>query len=75
VVIDNYLDGGMHVPFAHKGLDSNLDFSSYATSVFDGYSIQSCEAAPQASERVGKAAVSPCRAVVYLFPSVCMVGD
>jgi choline monooxygenase len=29
VFVDNYLDGGYHVPHLHKGLDSVLDYSSY----------------------------------------------
>jgi choline monooxygenase len=30
VFVDNYLDGGYHVPHLHKGLDSVLDYTSYA---------------------------------------------
>jgi choline monooxygenase len=29
VFVDNYLDGGYHVPYLHKGLDSVLDYSTY----------------------------------------------
>src|SRR5687767_430402 len=29
VFVDNYLDGGYHVPHLHKGLDSVLDYSNY----------------------------------------------
>jgi choline monooxygenase len=29
VFVDNYLDGGYHVPYLHKGLDSVLDYSQY----------------------------------------------
>ena len=29
VFVDNYLDGGYHVPHLHKGLDSVLDYASY----------------------------------------------
>ncbi|TYI29789.1 hypothetical protein ES332_A05G342000v1 [Gossypium tomentosum] len=32
VFCDNYLDGGYHVPFAHKGLASGLSLDSYTTS-------------------------------------------
>jgi choline monooxygenase len=28
VFVDNYLDGGYHVPYLHKGLDSVLDYSN-----------------------------------------------
>lgn len=30
VYVDNYLDGGYHVPHAHKGLSSVLNYSDYA---------------------------------------------
>jgi choline monooxygenase len=29
VFVDNYLDGGYHVPYLHKGLDSVLDYTNY----------------------------------------------
>ncbi len=29
VFVDNYLDGGYHIPHLHKGLDSVLDYGSY----------------------------------------------
>jgi choline monooxygenase len=29
VFVDNYLDGGYHVPYLHKGLDSVLNFNKY----------------------------------------------
>jgi len=29
VFVDNYLDGGYHVPHLHRGLDSVLDYSAY----------------------------------------------
>ena len=29
VFVDNYLDGGYHVPHLHKGLDSVLDYATY----------------------------------------------
>lgn len=31
---DNYLDGGYHVPYAHKGLMSSLDLETYSTTVY-----------------------------------------
>lgn len=33
VFCDNYLDGGYHVPYAHKGLASGLELDSYSTTV------------------------------------------
>jgi len=41
VYVDNYLDGGYHVDYLHKGLAAQLDMDSYRTEVFERYSIQS----------------------------------
>ena len=30
VFVDNYLDGGYHIPYLHKGLDSVLDYRRYS---------------------------------------------
>ncbi|XP_031253591.1 choline monooxygenase, chloroplastic isoform X1 [Pistacia vera] len=43
VFCDNYLDGGYHVPYAHKGLASGLKLDSYSTTIFQKVSIQRCE--------------------------------
>ena len=41
VYVDNYLDGGYHVSYLHKGLAGQLDLDSYRTELFERYSIQS----------------------------------
>jgi choline monooxygenase len=41
VYVDNYLDGGYHVPHLHKGLNSVLDYSNYTIENEDRYSLQS----------------------------------
>ena len=38
--VDNYLDGGYHVEFAHKDLVSLLNPKSYQTEIHKGFSIQ-----------------------------------
>lgn len=43
VFCDNYLDGGYHVPYAHKGLASGLQLDSYSTTLYEKVSIQGCE--------------------------------
>ncbi|XP_061990313.1 choline monooxygenase, chloroplastic-like isoform X1 [Rosa rugosa] len=43
VFCDNYLDGGYHVPYAHKGLASGLNLDGYSTTVYEKVSIQKCE--------------------------------
>ncbi len=41
VFIDNYLDGGYHVPHLHKGLNSVLDYTEYTIENEDRYCLQS----------------------------------
>src|SRR6266536_3358658 len=41
VFVDNYLDGGYHVPHLHKGLNSVLDYKQYTIEVEDRYCLQS----------------------------------
>ncbi|CAA0821443.1 Choline monooxygenase- chloroplastic [Striga hermonthica] len=42
VFCDNYLDGGYHVPYAHKGLASGLQLDSYSIEMYENVSIQWC---------------------------------
>jgi choline monooxygenase len=39
--VDNYLDGGYHVPHLHKGLNSVLDYKEYTIENSKHYSLQS----------------------------------
>jgi choline monooxygenase len=41
VYVDNYLDGGYHVPHLHKGLNSVLDYKEYTIENSSRYSLQS----------------------------------
>jgi choline monooxygenase len=41
VFVDNYLDGGYHVPHLHKGLNSVLDYKQYTIETQDRYCLQS----------------------------------
>jgi len=41
VFVDNYLDGGYHVPHLHKGLNSVLDYKEYSIENEDRYCLQS----------------------------------
>jgi choline monooxygenase len=40
VFVDNYLDGGYHVPHLHKGLDNLLDYSEYQIELGDRSCLQ-----------------------------------
>ena len=41
VFVDNYLDGGYHVPYLHKGLNSVLEYSKYTIENGERYCLQS----------------------------------
>ncbi|MEP6643411.1 MAG: aromatic ring-hydroxylating dioxygenase subunit alpha [Acidobacteriaceae bacterium] len=41
VFVDNFLDGGYHVPHLHKGLNSVLDYKKYTIENEDRYCLQS----------------------------------
>src|ERR1051326_255342 len=41
VFVDNYLDGGYHVPYLHKGLDSVLDYRNYTIEIGERFCLQS----------------------------------
>src|SRR3954471_7569898 len=41
VYVDNYLDGGYHVPHLHKGLSSVLDYKAYTIENEDRFCLQS----------------------------------
>jgi choline monooxygenase len=61
VYVDNYLDGGYHVPHLHKGLNSVLDYTHYTIENGEHYSQQSSpmvvgEDASVAATRAGERA-------------------
>lgn len=75
VFVDNYLDGGYHVPLLHRGLSSQLDLDSYRTEIFDRFSIQTTAGASSGggaggaggdfAERIGSGAV-----YAWIYPSL-----
>jgi choline monooxygenase len=50
VFVDNYLDGGYHVPHLHKGLDSVLDYSEYTILTGERFCLQTSPVLAQAAE-------------------------
>jgi choline monooxygenase len=50
VFVDNYLDGGYHVPHLHKGLDSVLDYSNYTIENGERYCLQSSPVVKEGAE-------------------------
>jgi choline monooxygenase len=72
VYVDNYLDGGYHVPHMHPTLDAQIDMQSYRTDVFARSSIQG---APPLARRDGRIDYDPAvrigeRAIyAWLYPN------
>jgi choline monooxygenase len=50
VFVDNYLDGGYHVPHLHAGLTSVLDYSHYTSECGDRFCVQSSPIATDAGD-------------------------
>lgn len=55
VVVDNYLDGGYHIPHMHPSLDAQLDLATYRTECFERASIQSSAPGPGVGRTAGGA--------------------
>jgi choline monooxygenase len=73
VFIDNYLDGGYHVPHLHKGLDSVLDYSRYTIENGAHFCLQSSPiVSPEDNDEV-RAVRTGQRALYYwLYPNFMM---
>jgi choline monooxygenase len=54
VYVDNYLDGGYHIPHMHPSLDAQIDMASYRTDCHEHFSVQTVAPAtgPDARTRV-----------------------
>jgi choline monooxygenase len=70
VYVDNYLDGGYHVPHAHKGLSSVIEYTSYTIENFDRACLQSSPLSSDAKSEKGVAATRQGRAFyLWLYPN------
>jgi len=70
VFVDNYLDGGYHVPHLHKGLDSVLDYSNYAIENGANFCLQSSPLVSRAKDDSVSAVRTGKRALYYwLYPN------
>ena len=71
VFVDNYLDGGYHVPHLHKGLDSVLDYSEYTIENGERYCLQSSPMVSEGAEERTKAVRQGERAYYYwIYPNL-----
>ncbi|HJT29019.1 MAG TPA: aromatic ring-hydroxylating dioxygenase subunit alpha [Pyrinomonadaceae bacterium] len=70
VFVDNYLDGGYHVPYLHKGLDSVLDYSNYMIENGEHYCLQWSPIVSEGAEEQTGAVRKGDRALYYwIYPN------
>ena len=70
VFVDNYLDGGYHVPHLHKGLDSVLDYSSYTIENGERFCLQWSPIVSEGAEEQTRSVRTGDRARYYwLYPN------
>lgn len=70
VFVDNYLDGGYHVPYLHKGLDSVLDYSNYTIENGTRHCLQSSPMVSEGAEAQTGAVRQGERALYYwIYPN------
>lgn len=70
VYVDNYLDGGYHVPHAHKGLNSVIEYTKYTIENFERACLQSSPLSSDPTSEAGVAATRQGRAFyLWLYPN------
>jgi choline monooxygenase len=70
VYVDNYLDGGYHVPHAHKGLSSVIEYTKYTIENFERACLQSSPLSSDSASEAGVAATRQGRAFyLWLYPN------
>jgi choline monooxygenase len=70
VFVDNYLDGGYHVPHLHKGLDSVLDYRKYTIENGEHFCLQSSPLVSDGAEAQTGAVRKGDRALYYwIYPN------
>ncbi len=70
VYVDNYLDGGYHVPHAHKGLSSVIEYTKYTIENFERSCLQSSPLSSDADSEVGVASTRQGRAFyLWIYPN------
>jgi choline monooxygenase len=70
VYVDNYLDGGYHVPHAHKGLSSVIEYTKYTIENFEHACLQSSPLSSDSSSEAGVASTRQGRAFyLWVYPN------
>ncbi len=70
VFVDNYLDGGYHVPHLHKGLDSVLDYSNYTIENGERYCLQSSPMVSTSDDEIGTVRSGQRALYYWLYPNL-----
>jgi choline monooxygenase len=73
VFVDNYLDGGYHVEFLHRGLAGQLDLDSYRTEICGRISLQLCTAGSTSADAGGldfKQRIGAGAVYAFIYPNV-----
>jgi choline monooxygenase len=71
VFIDNYLDGGYHIPYLHHGLDSVLDYGNYTIETGARFCLQSSPVVTKGAETQTGAVRKGERALYYwIYPNL-----
>jgi choline monooxygenase len=69
VYVDNYLDGGYHVPHLHKALNSVLDYTEYTIENGTHYSLQSSPMVASQDASVGQTRTGDRAYYYWLYPN------
>jgi choline monooxygenase len=67
VYVDNYLDGGYHVPRMHPGLFSVLDYAGYRCELHDGWNVQIAPMKPPPADKADVGAVRSGETAYYFW--------
>ena len=70
VFVDNYLDGGYHVPHLHKGLDSVLDYTNYTIENGAHFCLQSSPMVAGGNDEVGTTRKGSRALYYWLYPNL-----
>lgn len=70
VYVDNYLDGGYHVPHAHKSLSSVIEYTKYTIENYERSCLQSSPLSSDPNSEAGVAATRQGRAFyLWIYPN------
>ena len=75
VFVDNYLDGGYHVAYAHPALAENVDMKQYTNEIHDGGRL-SAQLVPGATDAAtggdADARLGAGASYLFLYPNLCI---